>query len=281
MVAFVATKSVDMGNLAELGLFSKFSQLNTPSITDSSSFKATKGGVSLFVTGDHMTCILKQPTSGTMDGVTVSVNGQARYAVNNMGLNFGKIQKYFSGNFESKLFKGADLITGSNAADQLQGYNGNDKITARDGNDSVAGGVGNDRIDGSAGNDYLNGNAGNDTLDGGGGKDTLTGGGGRDSFLFDNGLSSRNYDKITDFTVGKDTIELAASVFNGIGSKGVLSSKHYVDASDYAGQKKVIVYFQVTGEIAYDANGGKLKDAVKFAKVTPGLDLEHTDFFVV
>ena len=46
MATLVATKAVDMSNLSELGLFSNFNQLNTPSVTDLSSFTATKGGMS-------------------------------------------------------------------------------------------------------------------------------------------------------------------------------------------------------------------------------------------
>ena len=280
MVAFVATQAVDMSNLSQLGLFSNFGQLKTPSVTNLSSFTATKGKVSMFVTGDHMTAVLKNPSSGTMDGVQVSVNGQLQYTVNNLGLAFGKTEKTFSGNFEPGLFKGADVITGSGQNDKLYGYAGNDTITGRSGNDYASGGKDNDSIDGNAGNDNLNGDAGADLLNGGGGLDSLTGGGGKDTFFFNSKATTSNLDTITDFKPGKDVIQLDSTVFAGL-SKGALSAKNFVQSNKYDGEKNVIVYFKSSGKIAYESNGGTLKDAIPFAKVSGGLGLDNGDFFVV
>ena len=280
MVAFVAIAAVDMGDLSELGLFSNFSQLKTPSVTNLSSFTATKGKVSMYVTGDHMTSVLKVPSSGTMDGVQVSVKGQLQYTVNNLGLNFGKTEKTFSGNFEKKLFKGSDVITGSTGNDKLYGFAGNDTMTGRAGNDFASGGKGNDTINGNAGNDVLNGDGGSDILNGGGGKDTLTGGGGNDTFFFNSKTSSANLATITDFTLGKDTIQLDSSVFKGL-SKGALASKSFVQSNKYDGEKNVIVYYKSSGKLAYESNGGTLQDAIPFAKVSKGLNLDNGDFFVV
>jgi Ca2+-binding RTX toxin-like protein len=168
MAAFIATKAVDMGDLSELGLLSNFKQLKTPSVTDLSSFTATKGNVSLFITGSHMTAVLKVPSSGTMDGIQVSIGGKVQYAVNNLGLSFGSTQNTFKGDFESTLFKGADVITGSDAGDKLNGYAGDDTIGGRGGNDVIAGSGSDDTINGGADNDIINGNAGADIIDGGG-----------------------------------------------------------------------------------------------------------------
>ena len=280
MVAFVATRSVDMRDLSELELFSNFKQLKTPSVTDLSSFTATKGKVSMFVTGDHMTAVLKKPSSGTMDGVQVSVNGKLQYTLNNLDLNFGKTQKTFSGNFEPKLFKGDDVITGSGEADKLYGFKGDDTMTGRNGNDLMVGGKGNDSLNGNAGNDTIKGGAGSDLINGGGGKDTLSGGGGNDTFYFNSKTTSANFDKITDFKPGKDVIQLDSSVFAGL-SKGALASKNFVLASKYDGQKKVVIYDKASGTLSYDANGGTGKDAISFAKVSKGLNLDNGDFFVV
>ena len=280
MVAFVAIAAVDMGDLSELGLFSNFSQLKTPSVTNLSSFTATKGKVSMYVTGDHMTSVLKVPSSGTMDGVQVSVKGQVQYTVNNLGLNFGKTEKTFSGNFEKGLFKGNDVITGSAQSDKLYGYAGNDTITGRAGNDYVSGGKGNDTINGNAGNDVLNGNGGADILNGGGGQDTLTGGGGRDTFFFNSKATSANLATITDFKPGTDTIQLDSSAFRGL-SKGALSPNSFVLSNKYDGEKNVVVYYKSSGKLAWEGNGGTLKDAIPFAKVSKGLGLDNGDFFVV
>jgi hypothetical protein len=43
----------------------------------------------------------------------------------------------------------------------------------------------------------------------------------------------------------------------------------------------VVVYFKATGKIAYEIDGGKLGDAIQFAKVTPGLALGASDFLIV
>ncbi|MBW4495698.1 MAG: hypothetical protein KME26_21975, partial [Oscillatoria princeps RMCB-10] len=64
-------------------------------------------------------------------------------------------------------------------------------------------------ITGNTANNTLNGGAGNDTLNGGAGQDTLTGGAGADTFIFQFGQSSVSApDRITDFAIGSDKIDL-------------------------------------------------------------------------
>ena len=50
--------------------------------------------------------------------------------------------------------------------------------------------------------------AGNDIISGRGGKDVLAGGAGFDSFLFNTAPSSSNIDRITDFNVAADEIQV-------------------------------------------------------------------------
>ena len=120
--------------------------------------------------------------------------------------------------------KGQDVIHGDGGNDFISGGNGKDTIYGDRGNDVIAGGKGKDRLFGGAGNDYicgcegddlLRGGKGNDVLNGGKGKDLLiggfgndilTGGPGRDRFRIAPGTGT---DTITDFTVGKDTIQLS------------------------------------------------------------------------
>lgn len=281
MATLVATTAVDNSNLSQLGLFSNFKQLKTPSVTDLSSFTATKGNISMFVTGSNMTALLKVPKEGTLDGVQVSVGGQLQYVVNNLNMPFGKSQTKFSGNFEPKIFAGADVITGSQSADTLYGYAGGDDISGRGGQDTIRGGDGADDINGGASNDLILGQAGNDVLDGGGGKDTLTGGPGNDAFHFDNQLNGTNVDTITDFTIGKDVMALSSWAFPGIGGRGNLPNAKFVLSTAYKGQDDVIVYFKGTGTLAYEINGGTLGDAITFAKVTANLNLSASDFAIV
>ncbi|WP_415860942.1 M10 family metallopeptidase C-terminal domain-containing protein [Azotobacter vinelandii] len=78
---------------------------------------------------------------------------------------------------------------------------------------------------GHAGNDTLDGGAGDDILVGGAGRDSLTGGAGADVFRFDAlSDSQRNYDigdnqgdRIADFAVGEDKLDVSALGFTGLG----------------------------------------------------------------
>ncbi|MFM6252211.1 MAG: Calx-beta domain-containing protein, partial [Dolichospermum sp.] len=74
------------------------------------------------------------------------------------------------------------------------------------------GNAGNNVITGNSGNNTLNGGLGNDTLNGGAGADILTGGVGSDIFVFRFGQSSvSGADRITDFAIGTDSIDLLSS----------------------------------------------------------------------
>lgn len=86
---------------------------------------------------------------------------------------------------------------------------------------SITGGGGEDILRGtnisSSSGDVINGGAGADTIDGGFGNDVMTGGSGADTFIFDQGdtfstPSETNLDRITDFEVGVDLIDLVVSI---------------------------------------------------------------------
>jgi Ca2+-binding RTX toxin-like protein len=112
---------------------------------------------------------------------------------------------------------GDNVLDGNNAANQLDGAAGNDSIYALDGDDTLSGGSGDDWLFGENGKDTIVGGAGGDFIDGGLGADTLTGGAGSDRFyygvdqLID--LANLGGDKIIDFEVGKDKLEMGA-LFN-------------------------------------------------------------------
>ena len=108
-------------------------------------------------------------------------------------------------------------VTAGNGGNTIYGGAGNDTLTGGNGPDSLYGGSGNDSLDGGTQVDHLYGGSGNDTLVGGNngdylyggyGADTLLGGNGNDFFVF---LDTRDTgDKITDFSVGSDKIDLLA-----------------------------------------------------------------------
>ena len=72
--------------------------------------------------------------------------------------------------------------------------------------DVLEGGLGNDFLKGRGGKDKLSGGEGDDILIGGNGKDVLTGGTGKDTFGYES--MKEGGDRITDFNVSQDTIDI-------------------------------------------------------------------------
>ena len=104
---------------------------------------------------------------------------------------------------------GNDTMLGGGGADTLKGNSGNDRLQGGGDADRLEAGLGNDMLMGDRGADTLLGHAGNDTLNGGAGSDRLTGGAGADDFVF--GVHSGR-DRITDFNVAQDDIDLSGGV---------------------------------------------------------------------
>ncbi|MFA0939536.1 hypothetical protein ACDH53_19210 [Pseudomonas tremae] len=98
------------------------------------------------------------------------------------------------------------------------------EINGTSGKDSLSGTAAADLILGGAGNDTLNGAGGDDVIAGGAGKDTLTGGDGANTFRFDAVTDSYRTstesfgDLITDFNATRDTLDLSALSFTGLGN---------------------------------------------------------------
>ncbi|MEM9737182.1 MAG: calcium-binding protein, partial [Pseudomonadota bacterium] len=115
---------------------------------------------------------------------------------------------------------GADTLSTDAGANTLFGGLGDDLLTGGSAGDSLFGGSGADVLSGGVGNDTLEGGAGADTLTGELGADLLTGRGGADTFRFLSPDESRPNlrDTITDFTPGRDRIDLSAMDFSFIGS---------------------------------------------------------------
>ncbi len=107
------------------------------------------------------------------------------------------------------------------------------------------------------------------------GRDVLTGGSGRDVFVFD-ASPAGSVDRIADFSVADDRIQLDRSVFGGFGS-GVKLTMGTMAGSGSA----EVLYNSGTGELSYDADGLGGGAAVKFAVLAPGLALSAGHFFLV
>ena len=161
-------------------------------------------------------------------------------------------------------------------------------LTGTAGADTLRGDALGDVLSGLAGKDALFGLAGNDTLNGGLGNDVMEGGAGQDIFILNaklgktNALNRKsNLDRITDFSVADDTIDLARSVFTKIAKKGVLTkSAFYIGAAAHDANDR-IVYNKKTGALFYDSDGKGGHAAIQIATLTKSLLLTNKDFYVI
>lgn len=168
--------------------------------------------------------------------------------------------------------------TGLNNASEDLLFNGAGELN---GKLIVKGGAGADRITGGGVVDTLLGNAGNDILNGGKGSDTLTGGAGKDKFLFNSALGASNVDKITDFSVPNDTIQLENAIFKNVGAAGLLKAQAFWTGASAHDASDRIIYNANTGALYYDADGIGAAAAIKFATLSTHLGLTNADFVVV
>ncbi|MBK8816586.1 MAG: VCBS repeat-containing protein [Methylococcaceae bacterium] len=125
-------------------------------------------------------------------------------------------------------------------------------------------------------NNILIGNSGNNILNGLEGIDIMTGGLGKDLFR----LTTLTRDRITDFNVADDTIQLENGIFTQLTTTGVLSVNNFkigvaTDADDF------ILYNSVNGVLTYDSNGNGAGGATQIAVLGIGLALTNADFGVI
>jgi Ca2+-binding RTX toxin-like protein len=105
-------------------------------------------------------------------------------------------------------FGGDDIIDGGSGGDTIFGGDGNDTLRGGAGDDVIADISGDDDLDGGDGNDVVNGLAGDDRVTGGNGDNIVLGGTGADTFY----QSGTGIDRVLDFQIGIDKIELSSSV---------------------------------------------------------------------
>ncbi|MET0528333.1 MAG: cadherin domain-containing protein, partial [Microvirga sp.] len=141
-----------------------------------------------------------------------------------------------------------------------------------------------DMLVGGVGRDTIQGGAGSDTLEGGRGHDVLIGGTGRDKFVFDTEPSrARNMDRILDFSVKDDTIQLDNSIFWKLGARtGVLRKSYFTIGAEAKDRNDYILYDKKTGYLRYDVDGSGERDAVVIAKLQPKIKgMSFRDFEVI
>ena len=148
------------------------------------------------------------------------------------------------------------------------------------GNTSING-TGNEldnRIIGNSAANTLNGAAGADTLDGKFGADTLTGGLGKDNFRF---TTKETSDKIADFNVVDDTIQLENAIFTKLTTNGTLNAANFKVGTAAADSNDFVIYNKVAGTLLYDADGNGALAATQIATLTAGLAMSNADIFVI
>ncbi|GLS30724.1 Hemolysin-type calcium-binding repeat-containing protein [Mesorhizobium albiziae] len=157
-------------------------------------------------------------------------------------------------------------------------------IIGNNGSNDLLGGAGNDIVhDGPGGNDLLMGSDGHDFLNGGLGNDLLSGGTGFDTFYFGwalNGLT--NVDRVLDFSVPEDTVQLDNDIFNTLTVAGLLDpNSFHIGAGAHDASDRVI-YDPNTGALIYDSDGTATPaGAAQFATLAVALALTNADFLVI
>jgi Ca2+-binding RTX toxin-like protein len=166
-------------------------------------------------------------------------------------------------------------------SERVSGTAGSDRISGGVGTDNLSSGSGNDYLYGQGGNDTLSGGAGDDMLFGGIGRDNLTGGKGRDAFVFDTKPSKSNIDKVQDFSVKDDVIQLSRIAFSKVGKAGWLSSGAIHKGAAAHDKSDRIIYDSSKGAVYYDADGIGSKAAIQIASISKGLKMTQKDFFIL
>ena len=187
-----------------------------------------------------------------------------------------------------------DLTAGTasgQGSDQLfsienaEGSSEGDTLLGSSSGNALNGGGGNDLLNGRGGRDALIGSGGNDSLNGGGGNDDLDGGGGEDAFIFSTALdAATNVDRIADFAVAADHIELDRAVFSALSAGGLAGSAFAKGAGLVAAADGTdrIIYDTSTGNLYYDADGVNGAAAIKFATLTSApADVTAANFLIV
>jgi hypothetical protein len=123
--------------------------------------------------------------------------------------------------------------------------------------------------------DHLKGGKGKDLLDGFFGADTLKGDRGGDTFSIDAEEFASGRDRVLDFDVGRNKLQLA-NVFDwlgeSLGKSEFLLGKVAKDKNDH------VLYDAATGIVRFDHDGKGGEAAVAFVEVRKGLALSHSDF---
>ncbi len=93
-------------------------------------------------------------------------------------------------------------------------------------------------------------------------------------------------DKILDYAVKDDTIQLDNAIFKKLGSgtessPKKLSSKYFVTGTKAKDKNDYIVYDKAKGALYYDADGSGSGKAVLIATLSKNLKMAYGEFYVI
>jgi Ca2+-binding RTX toxin-like protein len=94
-------------------------------------------------------------------------------------------------------------------------------------------------------------------------------------------MATSNVDRIQDFVVADDTIQLQDSVYTRAGPVGTLSAEAFHIGARAQEADDRIIYDTTSGALYYDRDGSGSATQVKFAQLSRGLGLTNEDFSIV
>ena len=174
---------------------------------------------------------------------------------------------------------GNDSLLGQEGNDRLLGDAGDDVLDGGAGADALLGGDGNDTLLGGTGADTQNGGAGGDLLAGGDGNDILTGGLGADIFLFNR--PNEGVDRITDFNLAEDVIQVSATGYGVTLPLGPLTSLTTNTTGQANGAGQQFIYETDTGRLWFDIDGQGGAARVAIADFTGRPALDASDIIII
>ncbi|EGQ8200936.1 type I secretion C-terminal target domain-containing protein, partial [Vibrio cholerae] len=119
---------------------------------------------------------------------------------------------------------------------------------------------GNDILNGGEGNDILYGQGGNDILIGGLGDDILTGGSGEDLFKWVDGDLDGSTDRITDFTIHQDKIDLSDLFPDETRTLDQLLDSHVIEISGQGQNSEIVINKGPTEHVTIQLDGVAASD---------------------
>lgn len=239
----------------------------------------------------------------TLDGaggadMLVGGTGQDIYYIDNNGdrvvenvgegidLVYASVNYTIEANIENLNQSGAGdiFVIGNDFANTINGNGGANLMRGGLGGDLLNGAGGNDSLFGEDGGDFIQGGDGNDLLVGGAGADELTGGLGADFFLFDSLTVSADRDKVKDFVVGEDEVQISRAVFTAFADlpAGALSASAFLaNGGQAVTADQHLIYQRSTGNLYYDVDGvgGEAQVQIALFSTRPVLTID--DFLLV